>query len=106
MLLKCGIYYLRKLLKINVIIFINVAMILILKPKIGLMLSHYPLHPSSLSTIPFNVHGHIHERRVMLDEVKEDMRYICVSVENTNYEPVLLDNIVELVEMRRGVLMA
>lgn len=77
----------------------------IVKPKIGLTLSHYPIHPASLNTVPFNVHGHIHEKRVMLDEVNEDMRYICVSVENTDYAPVLLDDLVQLAETRQGVLL-
>ena len=35
----------------------------------------------------FNVHGHIHDR------VYGDNKHVCVSVEHTNYTPVLLSEL-------------
>jgi len=56
---------------------------------------HYPLHEDSLygrNGLIFNVHGHIHERRVKLGN-KIDPRYINVSVEQTNYAPIHMDEL-------------
>jgi calcineurin-like phosphoesterase family protein len=51
----------------------------------GYILSHIPIHPSSLSRWKGNIHGHVHNTSL------EDERYINVSVENINYTPILLD---------------
>lgn len=67
----------------------------------GIILSHIPLHPSSLSRWPVNVHGHLHWNRVMLPvspasttPAVEDPRYYCVSMEQLDdYMPVSLENI-------------
>lgn len=74
------------------------------KPNIGIILSHYPLHKSSLTKFVLNVHGHTHQRSVMLDEHTEDMRYYCVSVEQTEYRPVDMEYLIELAKIRKGVL--
>lgn len=50
-------------------------------------LSHVPVHPGSLAGRP-NIHGHIHQN------VIDDIRYINVSVEQTKYAPVNLDEII------------
>lgn len=56
----------------------------------GLLLSHYPLHPS---TVPHwawaNCHGHIHQNPA------PPGRYINLSVEVTDYEPVPLEVVME-----------
>lgn len=57
------------------------------------VLSHIPLHPGSIHGI--NIHGHIHEKVVVTEEGVADPRYINVSVEQTGYSPVLLNNIAE-----------
>lgn len=63
----------------------------------GCLLSHIPIHPESLSRWKANIHGHLHYRRVMrtewgkTDEI--DPRYICVSVEHTDYRPILLESV-------------
>lgn len=51
-------------------------------PEHDIILSHYPLHESSLFKIKRNVHGHIHEKTI------NDPRYINVSVEKIYYTPV------------------
>jgi len=65
----------------------------------GMILSHIPLHPESLSRFGTNIHGHLHSNRVMqtgfkgkkLDVV--DTRYHCVCVEQTDFRPILLDDV-------------
>lgn len=54
-----------------------------------IIMSHYPLHPSILSEERYsvNVHGHIHQKDI------NDPRYLCVSVEHTDYRPVELSDI-------------
>lgn len=52
--------------------------------------SHIPLHPESLKSRNWiNVHGHLHNSVVMKDG-KPDPQYMCVSLEQTGYKPVLL----------------
>lgn len=73
------------------------------------LLSHIPVHPESLGRWRANIHGHTHYRRVLLGtesashlgEAKIasiDPRYICVSVEHTNYAPRLWDDVLKEVE--------
>ena len=53
-------------------------------------LSHVPMHPYSLGK-GFNVHGHLHHKIVKYkdgDCIYNDLRYINVCVEQTNYTPV------------------
>lgn len=54
----------------------------------GLVLSHVPLHPTSLTRWGTNVHGHIH------DQDLADYRYYCVSMERLdNYAPISLSQL-------------
>lgn len=57
---------------------------------------HYPLHDDSLHgrNVVYNVHGHIHERVVMRQNVP-DNRYINVCVEKTGYAPVHIDDLMK-----------
>jgi calcineurin-like phosphoesterase family protein len=65
----------------------------------GCLLSHIPVHPESLSRWRANIHGHTHDRRVMLGD-EPDTRYVCVSVEQTDYRPVLLDVVLARIPLR------
>jgi calcineurin-like phosphoesterase family protein len=67
-------------------------------PEFGLMLSHVPLHPSSLRRGPpddpsvpmlINVHGHIHHNP------SPPGNYVNVSVEAIDYTPVNIEQIAE-----------
>lgn len=57
-------------------------------------LTHIPIHPASLGRwAEGNIHGHLHERRVMMKDPYSsreviDTRYFCVSVEHTDYAPI------------------
>lgn len=56
----------------------------------GYWLTHVPMHPSCLmGRAKLNVHGHIHARTI------DDDRYFNVSVENVNYTPIHLEEIIK-----------
>ena len=72
------------------------------------ILSHIPLHPDSVTErFRVNVHGHLHANEItrkivtkpfaqvgqrdVIDQI--DPRYLCVSVEHTNYEPLSFDEV-------------
>lgn len=55
-----------------------------------MILSHIPIHESSLGRFGANIHGHLHHRRVMKGSVI-DPRYISVSVELIDYTPISFD---------------
>lgn len=64
--------------------------------KKGFILSHIPIHPESLSRWKVNIHGHLHYKQVLDMQTREpDPRYRCVSVEHTNYRPILLDTVLK-----------
>lgn len=57
----------------------------------GILLTHYPVHPSSLSgRIHNNVHGHRHQNTDLLPVISETriLTWLNVSVERTNYAPI------------------
>lgn len=71
------------------------------------ILSHIPLHPDCVTDrFKVNVHGHLHANEVMkpvgvysdpamrlITSNEPDPRYLCVSVEHTNYEPLSFDEV-------------
>ena len=71
----------------------------------GLILSHIPIHEESLGRFSKNIHGHLHYRNVM--RVKHpgatpeiDPRYWCVSVEHTDYRPILFEEVLKKIKER------
>jgi len=77
----------------------------------GMILSHIPIHEESISRFGTNIHGHLHERRVMtkirwgntkeFDEIV-DPRYHCVCVEQTNWAPISLEEVVKRIKDEGG----
>lgn len=65
---------------------------------------HMPVHPMEMGRFKFNVHGHLHDKVVTLeDEVwgnKPDPRYLCVSLEQFNYAPVSMDEVLAVRKSR------
>lgn len=67
----------------------------------GAILTHIPIHPASLARYGCNIHGHLHSNVVMTKEGRwfkksiSDPRYICVSVEQTNFKPVSMDKLLD-----------
>lgn len=78
------------------------------------ILSHIPLHPDCVTErFKVNVHGHLHANQVMIDEtlissshtqpgsyLHPDPRYLCVSVEHTNYEPLSFEEVQARIDAR------
>jgi calcineurin-like phosphoesterase family protein len=60
----------------------------------GMILTHIPIHPESLSRWGLNVHGHLHYQvvRMPLSQIP-DRRYFNVSMERINYTPISLEEV-------------
>jgi len=67
----------------------------------GCLLSHIPVHTESLGRFGCNIHGHLHYREVMHNQ-QVDERYLCVSVEHTNYAPILFEDALKRIVARGG----
>lgn len=59
------------------------------------IMSHIPIDGDSLDRWGTNIHGHLHYR------TKEDPRYICVSLEHTNYAPIEVHEALKLRQLRK-----
>lgn len=73
----------------------------------GMILSHIPVHESNLYRFGTNIHGHLHEKRVtMLDtylsEKVIDPRYFNVCVERTDFRPISLEKVFEMIKDEGG----
>jgi calcineurin-like phosphoesterase family protein len=80
----------------------------------GLILSHIPIHPESLGRFGCSIHGHLHANRVMKprgvdartgeilysDEI--DPRYYNVSVEQTEFAPILFEDVLKRIVEQGG----
>jgi calcineurin-like phosphoesterase family protein len=77
------------------------------------ILSHIPLHPECVTErFKVNVHGHLHANEIKMpwgvnadrNEIIyadfPDPRYLCVSVEHTNYEPLHFDEVQARIDKR------
>jgi len=76
------------------------------------ILSHIPLHPDCVTErFKVNVHGHLHANEIMrtvdiwkwsekYQQDQIDPRYLCVSVEHTNYEPLHFDEVQARIDKR------
>lgn len=64
--------------------------------------THVPIHPEMLKRWGANVHGHLHSNIVMRPQGtrREVMNenYLCVSVEQTDYAPLSLDEVIARLE--------
>lgn len=60
--------------------------------KDRIVMSHIPIHDLSKQRYVGNIHGHLH------DGCLEDPFYLCVSVERTNYTPVLFEDCVKKIK--------
>ena len=76
------------------------------------ILSHIPIHEASLARFRKNIHGHLHANQVMkatsvdactgeiLYGNEVDPRYACVSVEQTDFAPILFEDMLEKIKLR------
>jgi calcineurin-like phosphoesterase family protein len=80
----------------------------------GMILSHIPLHEASLGRFGVNIHGHLHSNRVKkargidaktgatLYSDENDVRYHCVCVEQTDYTPILFEDVIKRIKDEGG----
>ena len=80
----------------------------------GMILSHIPVHEASLGRFGTNIHGHLHATRVkravgvnaetgeVLYSSQLDVRYHCVCVEQTDFAPILLEDVYKRIEAEGG----
>ena len=70
----------------------------------GFIMSHIPIHPDSLGRWKLNIHGHLHGNAISGKKLgsgftEVDKRYFNACVENTNFKPILLDEILKRREL-------
>lgn len=89
----------------------------------GMIMSHVPVHDSALSRFGVNIHGHLHDRRVMkkiwtqesapapFDPIPYDIevevldnRYHCVCVEQTDFAPISLEEVQDRIRAEGGII--
>jgi len=80
----------------------------------GMILSHIPVHAESLGRFGVNIHGHLHANRVkkargvdartgeVLYSDENDVRYHCVCVEQTDFAPILFEDVIKRIEAEGG----
>jgi calcineurin-like phosphoesterase family protein len=72
----------------------------------GMILSHIPIHEESLGRFGVNIHGHLHANRVMKwgmrSEREIDTRYHCVCVEQTDFRPILFEDVIKRIKEEGG----
>ena len=80
----------------------------------GLILSHIPVHEASLGRFGCNIHGHLHANRVkkargvdartgeILYSDEIDPRYYNVSVEQTDFAPILFEDVLKKIKEQGG----
>ena len=73
----------------------------------GMILSHIPIHTESLGRFGTNIHGHLHANRVTymdthLRQPKIDVRYHCVCVEQTDFAPILFEDVIKRIKEEGG----
>ena len=71
----------------------------------GMILSHIPIHTESLGRFGTNIHGHLHANRVMAEiwgKLEIDPRYHCVCVEQTDYRPILFEDVIKRIKEEGG----
>ena len=80
----------------------------------GMILSHIPLHEASLGRFGVNIHGHLHSNRVKkargidaktgatVYSDENDVRYHCVCVEQTDFTPILFEDVIKRIEAEGG----
>lgn len=55
------------------------------------LFTHWPAEIDLMKQYRLNVHGHTHDKST--DYLKPKKKYVCVSVEKTEYAPVLLEDV-------------
>lgn len=66
----------------------------------GIIVSHIPIHPLSKARFKLNIHGHLHSHTVKFvqDETMDDPFYYSVCMEQIDYTPIALDDILKYMD--------
>lgn len=67
----------------------------------NIILSHIPVHPDSAGRFRANIHGHLHQRR-LLKNGEIDPFYFNVSVEQTDFKPILFEEVLERIKQQQN----
>lgn len=67
--------------------------------KTNIIMSHIPIHEQELKRFGINVHGHLHANRVLNSSNEIDERYQCVCVEQTNFRPISLEEVISKIKI-------
>ena len=74
----------------------------------GMILSHIPIHEASLGRFGTNIHGHLHANRVLKSNIfgvdVVDVRYHCVCVEQTDFAPILFEDVIKRIQAEGGTI--
>lgn len=80
----------------------------------GCILTHIPIHKASMARFGCNIHGHLHQNSVkkacgvnadtgeILYSNEIDPDYICVSVEHTDFKPILFEDVLKRIIKQGG----
>ena len=68
--------------------------------KRNMWFSHCPIHPDQFRDRLLNIHGHLHDKKVLArniinNEMRPDLRYFNACVEHTDYKPISFSEILE-----------
>lgn len=67
----------------------------------GFTCSHIPLREDSFrEKTHVNVHGHLHDNKVLDKFGKPDLNYVCVCVEQIDYTPIHMDEVIKIIKDR------
>lgn len=69
--------------------------------KTGIIFTHIPVHESQVNRFGVNVHGHLHNTRIMKHNAV-DLRYHCVSIEHTDFKPISHDELIAKIRNEGG----
>lgn len=64
------------------------------------LFSHIPIHPDCQARFRGQVHGHLHSNHIMKDG-QRDPWYLNICVEQTNFRPILLDEVFARLEAQQ-----
>lgn len=67
----------------------------------NIILSHIPVHPDSAGRFRANIHGHLHQRRLLKDGVIDPF-YFNVSVEQTDFKPILFEEVLKRIKQQQN----
>lgn len=72
----------------------------------GVLLTHIPVHPQQLYRFGCSIHGHLHSNRVMMTDqygvIKVDPQYFSVCVEQTDFKPILFEEVLKRITEQGG----